>query len=73
MGRFLLRRVPVQITLAEPEGRTQRLTKNGKQARVRGLPSELTLWTAGRGKAARVELTGEAEAVNVLSQSRWRM
>ncbi|GAA4501061.1 TIGR03085 family metal-binding protein [Actinoallomurus oryzae] len=73
VGRFLLRRVPVQVTLAEPEGRTQRLTKNGKQARVRGLPSELTLWTAGRGKVARVELTGEAEAVNVLSQSRWRM
>jgi uncharacterized protein (TIGR03085 family) len=73
MGRFLLRRVPVQVTLAEPEGRTQRLTKNGKQARVRGLPSELTLWTAGRGEAARVEVTGEAEAVNVLSQSRWRM
>ncbi|GLY82646.1 TIGR03085 family metal-binding protein [Actinoallomurus iriomotensis] len=72
-GRFLLRRVPVQVTLAEPEGRTQRLTKNGKQARVHGLPSELTLWTAGRGRAARVEVTGEAEAVNVLSRSRWRM
>jgi uncharacterized protein (TIGR03085 family) len=72
-GRFVLRRVPVQVTLAEPEGRTQVLTKKGKQARVHGLPSELTLWTAGRGSAARVELTGEAEAVNVLSQSRWRM
>jgi len=73
IGRFLLRRVPVQVTLAEPEGRTQVLTKEGKQARGHGRPSELTLWTAGRGSGARVQLTGEAEAVNVLSQSRWRM
>jgi uncharacterized protein (TIGR03085 family) len=73
MGRFTLRRLPVEITLAEPDGRTQRLTKSGRQARVHGLPSELTLWTVGRKDAARVELTGEAEAVNVLSQARWRL
>jgi uncharacterized protein (TIGR03085 family) len=73
MGRFTLRRLPVEITLAEPDGRTQRLTKGGRQARVHGLPSELTLWTVGRKDAARVELTGEAEAVNVLSQARWRL
>jgi len=73
LGRFTLRRLPVQVTLAEPGGRTQRLTKDGRQARVHGLPSELTLWTAGRKGAARVELTGEAEAVNVLSQARWRL
>jgi uncharacterized protein (TIGR03085 family) len=73
MGRFSLRRVPVEITLAEPGGRTQRLTKGGRQARVHGLPSELTLWTVGRKDAARVELTGEAEAINVLTRSRWRL
>ncbi len=73
MGRFTLRRLPVQITLAEPGGRTQRVTKGGRQARVHGLPSELVLWTVGRRSAARVELTGEAEAVNVLSQARWRL
>lgn len=73
LGRFTLRRLPVAITLAEPDGRTQQVTKGGRQARVHGLPSELTLWIAGRGDAARVELTGEAEAVNVLSQARWRL
>jgi uncharacterized protein (TIGR03085 family) len=73
MGRFTLRRLPVEVTLAEPGGRTQRLTKGGRQARVHGLPSELTLWTVGRKDAAQVELTGEAEAVNVLSQARWRL
>jgi uncharacterized protein (TIGR03085 family) len=73
LGRFTLRRLPVEITLAEPDGRTQRLTKGGRQARVHGLPSELTLWAVGRKDAARVELTGEAEAVNVLSQARWRL
>ncbi|GAB2868591.1 TIGR03085 family metal-binding protein [Actinoallomurus bryophytorum] len=71
MGRFALRRLPVEITMAEPGGRTQRLTKGGPQVRVHGLPSELTLWTMGRKEAARVELTGEADAVNLLSQSRW--
>ena len=72
-GRFTLRRLPVEITVAEPDGRTQRLTKGGRQVRVHGLPSELTLWTVGRKDAARVELTGEAEAVNVLSRARWRL
>jgi uncharacterized protein (TIGR03085 family) len=73
MGRFTLRRLPVEVTLADPDGRTQRLTKGGRQARVHGVPSELTLWTAGRKDAARVEITGEAEAVNVLTQARWRL
>jgi uncharacterized protein (TIGR03085 family) len=74
MSRFTLRRLPVEVTLAEPDGgRTQRVTRGGRQARVRGLPSELTLWAAGRKGAARVELTGEAEAVNVLTRARWRL
>jgi uncharacterized protein (TIGR03085 family) len=73
LGRLTLRRLPVEVTLADPDGRTQRLTKGGRQARVHGLPSELMLWTAGRTGVARVELTGEAEAVNVLSQARWSL
>jgi uncharacterized protein (TIGR03085 family) len=73
MSRFTLRRLPVDITLVEPGGRAQHVTKGGRQARVHGLPSELTLWALGRKDVARVELTGEAEAVNVLSQGRWRL
>lgn len=71
--RFTLRRLPVEITLVEPNGLTQQVTKGGRRARVHGLPSELALWVTGRKGAARVELTGEAEAVNVLSQGRWRV
>jgi uncharacterized protein (TIGR03085 family) len=73
MGRFVLRRLPVEVTVAEPGGRTQRLTKGGRQARVHGLPSELILWTLGRTGAARVELTGEAEAVEALGRADWSM
>ena len=73
MSRFALRRLPVEITLVEPGGLTQQVTKGGRQVRVRGLPSELTLWAMGRKDSARIELTGEAEAVNVLSQARWRL
>jgi uncharacterized protein (TIGR03085 family) len=73
MSRFALRRLPVEITLVDPAGRTQRITKGGRQARVHGLPSELALWVIGRKDVARVEMTGEAEAINVLSQGRWRL
>lgn len=73
MGRMVLRRLPVEITFAAPDGRTQRITKGGRQARVHGRPSELTLWALGRKDVAQVELTGEAEAVNVLNQGRWRL
>lgn len=73
MARFALRRLPVEVTLAEPNGRTRRVTKGGRHARVHGLPSELILWASGRKSVARVELTGDAEAVNVLSQAGWRL
>jgi uncharacterized protein (TIGR03085 family) len=73
MSRLILRRLPVDITFAEPGGRTLHIGKRGRQARVHGLPSELTLWALGRKDVARVELTGEAEAVEVLARERWRL
>ncbi|MEV5753346.1 TIGR03085 family metal-binding protein [Actinoallomurus sp. NPDC052308] len=73
MARFVLRRLPVEVTFVDPDGRTQRVTKGGRLVRVHGEPSELTLWALGRKDAARVELTGEAEAINVLNQGRWRL
>lgn len=73
MGRLVLRRVPVEVTLVDPGGRTVRVAKGDKQVRVRGPVAELALWALGRKDAARVELTGEAEGINVLSQSRWRL
>lgn len=73
MARLVLRRLPVEITLVDPAGRTQRVTKGGRLVRVHGRPSELTLWALGRKDAAQVELTGEAEGINVLNQGRWRL
>jgi uncharacterized protein (TIGR03085 family) len=72
-ARFVLRRLPVEITFVDPAGRTQRVTKGGRLVRVHGPASELTLWALGRKDAARVETTGEAEAINVLNQGRWRL
>lgn len=73
LSRMVLRRLPVEVTLVEPGGRTQTVTKGGRQARVHGPASELVLWALGRKDVARVELTGEAEAINVLNQGRWRL
>lgn len=73
MSRLVLRRVPVEVTLVEPGGNTLRVAKGGKRVRVHGPVAELTLWALGRKDAARVEITGEAEGINVLSQSRWRL
>ncbi|GAB3981981.1 TIGR03085 family metal-binding protein [Actinoallomurus acanthiterrae] len=72
-ARFVLRRLPVEITFVDLGGRTQRVTKGGRLVRVHGRPSELTLWSMGRKDAAQVEMTGEAEAINVLNQGRWRL
>lgn len=73
MARLVLRRLPVEITFADTSGRTQRITKGGPRVRVHGEPSELTLWALGRKDAARVRLTGEAEAIDALNQERWRL
>jgi uncharacterized protein (TIGR03085 family) len=72
-ARIVLRRLPVEITFVDPAGRTQRVTTGGRLVRVHGPASELLLWALGRKDAARVRLTGEAEAVNVLNQARWRL
>ena len=61
------------VTFADTSGRIQRITKGGRQVRVHGEPSELTMWALGRKDAARVQMTGEAEAINVLNEARWRL
>lgn len=71
MTRLVLRRIPAQITLVDPGGRSQQITKNGKQVRVRGPVAELVLWATGRTQAAQVELTGEAEGVEAVERGRW--
>jgi uncharacterized protein (TIGR03085 family) len=73
MARFVLRKVQVEVTLVRPDGKTIRVSKGGRQARVHGPVGELTLWALGRGEVAQVRFTGEADAVRSLADTRWSL
>jgi uncharacterized protein (TIGR03085 family) len=73
MSRMVLRRLPVQITLVRPDGQSLQVTKGGKRVSVHGPVGELVLWTLGRTGVAQVRMTGEAEAIDILNDSRWRL
>ena len=70
---MVLRRLPVQITLVRPDGRSLQVTKGGKRVSVHGPVGELVLWTLGRTGVAQVRMTGEAEAIETLNDSRWKL
>lgn len=72
-ARLVMRKVPAEVTVVRPDGRTLLLTKGGRRARVHGPISELVLWVFGRGDVAQVRLTGEADAVAALTEHRWRV
>jgi uncharacterized protein (TIGR03085 family) len=72
-ARLVMRKVPAEVTVVRPDGKTSLLTKGGKRARVHGPVSELVLWVFGRTEAAQVRFTGEAEAVAALTEHRWRV
>lgn len=63
-GRMLLRRSPVSVTLATPEGwRKQVVDKGDEGVTVVGQPGEITLYTFGRKDQADVQLEGPDDAV----------
>ncbi len=72
-ARLVMRKVPAEVTVVRPDGKTLLLTKGGKRARVHGPVSELVLWVFGRAEVAQVRFTGEAEAVAALTEHRWRV
>lgn len=65
-AKLSVRKVPVGVTLVTPAG--DRLVVRDRQpmVEVTGPPSELVLFLAGRGDHARVELSGEDDAVAAL-------
>jgi uncharacterized protein (TIGR03085 family) len=70
-SRFIMRKVPAEVTLVRPDGETLRVSKGGKRARVHGPVGDLVLWVYGRTGTAQVRLTGEASAVDALGTARW--
>jgi uncharacterized protein (TIGR03085 family) len=71
MGRLMLRKVRVPVVLATPDG--QRIPGRGGAGDpvvVTGEPLELTLYVSGRRDAARVAITGPADAVAQLANAR---
>ena len=70
-ARLVMRKVPAEVTVVRPDGKTLLITKGGKRARVHGPVSELVLWVFGRTDVAQVRFTGEADAVSALTEHRW--
>lgn len=63
-GRMLLRRSPVTVTLATPDGERKKVVDKGDEGvTLVGLPSEITLYAFGRKDHAHVQLEGPDQAV----------
>lgn len=73
MARFILRKVPVRVTLVRPDGKDLDVSKGGKPVRVHGPVGELVLWALGRTDVARVRFTGDADALRLLGGSGWSL
>lgn len=77
MARFVLRKVPVEVTAVRPDGQTVRLSKGRgtapRRVRVHGEVGELTLWSLGRTGVARVRFSGDDDAVKALTSTSWHL
>lgn len=63
VSRLGLRRAPVGVTMALPSGPRQLVHRGEDGVVLTGDPVELLLYTSGRSRAARVELTGTPRSV----------
>ncbi|TDD83023.1 TIGR03085 family metal-binding protein [Actinomadura rubrisoli] len=81
IARFVLRKVQVEVTLVQPDGRSLRVS-GGRRAsgggprgavRVHGPVGELVLWALGRGDVAKVRLTGATDSVKTLTETGWSL
>jgi uncharacterized protein (TIGR03085 family) len=68
--RFALRRFPAALVIKAPDYGKLRAGAGGPEVRVTGDPGELTLFLAGRQRAADVHLTGPDELVEQLRTKR---
>jgi uncharacterized protein (TIGR03085 family) len=66
-----VRKAPSGIVLETPDGRTISARPGSRSVTVRGRPSELTLFCAGRQGAAVVEASGDPELVEALTSAQF--
>jgi uncharacterized protein (TIGR03085 family) len=64
-ARGMAKKVPATIEVSAP-GRTAKVSGSGPRLVVEGDPGELILFGAGRQRAARVDVTGDADLVTQL-------
>jgi uncharacterized protein (TIGR03085 family) len=62
-GRAFFRRAPVGVVLALPDGRTATANAGKPVVTLTGTPAELLLYAYGRTEAARVQVSGDADAL----------
>ncbi|MFC6886263.1 TIGR03085 family metal-binding protein [Actinomadura yumaensis] len=81
IARFVLKKVPIDVTLVRPDGRGARVSgarRGGPRetrgpVRVHGPVGELVLWSLGRTDVARVRVTGPTDSVKTLTETGWSL
>ncbi|MFE9447685.1 TIGR03085 family metal-binding protein [Streptomyces sp. NPDC006739] len=69
-ARLVGRGVPTGLVLRRPDGQTAVAHRGTPVVTVTGEPSELLLFAYGRQQAAKVDLDGDADAIETLHESR---
>jgi uncharacterized protein (TIGR03085 family) len=72
-GRLRLRKFPAKITLLGPDRPAVTAGRGGPQVTVTGDPGELTMFFAGRQRAANVEIDGPTDLVAKLRSADFRL
>lgn len=69
-ARLLGRKLPVGLVLRRPNGQTAVAHRGTPVVTVSGEPGELTMYLYGRQASAKVELDGEQDAIERLSETK---
>ncbi|MFD8642902.1 TIGR03085 family metal-binding protein [Streptomyces zaomyceticus] len=69
-ARLLGRKLPVGLVLRRPNGQTAVAHRGTPVVTVSGEPGELTMYLYGRQASAKVEIDGEPEAIERLSETK---
>ncbi|MFG2836668.1 TIGR03085 family metal-binding protein [Streptomyces zaomyceticus] len=69
-ARLLGRKLPVGLVLRRPNGQTAVAHRGTPVVTVSGEPGELTMYLYGRQASAKVEIDGEQEAIERLSETK---
>ena len=72
-GRMLLRKISAAVELATPNGRTATVKSGPGRIRLLGEPAELVLYAFGRRSHARVDVSGDPDALERLRNADLRV